>query len=74
MNRNNKVFAFTGFKGHWPVGTAALVIAEDMNEAARLLSDELADRGLGQIIDVKEAVEVNPSAGKGVRILLDGDY
>lgn len=70
----NRVFAFTGFKGHWPVGTAALVIAQDINEAAAMLSAELTERGLEQVINVKEAVEVNPAAGKGVRILVDGDY
>lgn len=70
----NKVFAFTGFRGHWPVGTAALVIAEDINEAARMLSDELTDLGLQQVINIKEAVEVNPEVGKAVRILVDGNY
>lgn len=70
-----KVFANIAFKGRYPVGTSAIIIAESEKHAVELLSDELFRRGLDQNIPIREAdmIEidvVNPMAS----ILNDGDY
>lgn len=41
-----KTYTNTSFTGHWPVGTAAVVLAETAEEAAELLNVELRSRGL----------------------------
>ena len=43
-----KVFTCDDFKGHYPVGTAAVVVAENIVEARKLLDAELARLGLAQ--------------------------
>ena len=43
-----RVFTCDDFKGHYPVGTAAVVVASDIAEARKLLDAELASRGLPQ--------------------------
>lgn len=66
-------YACTDFKGHWPVGTAALVRASDPTEAAELLNVELKSIGLPG--DAKpEGMKRFPVKGETVRILLEGDY
>lgn len=67
-----KVFYSYDFEGHWPVGSAAIVI-EGSRELARLLLDkELADHGLE---DSKEytLVEMDLTEAQAI-ILCDGDY
>jgi len=67
-----KVFVSTDFKGHYPVGTCALIVAEDESAARILLDKELASRKLPQteeyrITEVQTDVPV-------AEILLDGNY
>lgn len=65
------IFVCTDFKGRWPVGTAAVIEAEDERTARRLLADELERAGLVQ--DENYPPSVKPFAGP-VEILNDGDY
>lgn len=70
--RQLKVFYNTSFKGRWPVGTAALVVAENQATAALMLHDELVKHGIRQPIVHADMVELEltPQA----IVLLDGDY
>lgn len=67
-----KVFTATGFQGHWPVGTAAVVVAETEEEADRLLIESLSKMDLIQDEPVK-LQEVDTTVTH-VSVLLDGDY
>jgi hypothetical protein len=68
-----KVYVCTGFRGHNPVGSAAVVLAEDAEEAAHILSDELESCGLKQDIYACDLVQVDAASPRAV-ILCDGDY
>jgi hypothetical protein len=75
-----KVFTCTCFTGHWPVGTAAVVIADNQNDAALLLNGSLIKNGLPgdaepeDIIELCEAHIVDSRQVGAVRILCNGDY
>ena len=72
-----KVFYCDEFTGHYPVGTAAIIVAKTIKEAAQQLMIELANRGLEQSIDVEQLTEVKPNqpgATPFALILCDGDY
>jgi hypothetical protein len=67
------VYTHTGFHGHWPVGTSAVVVAENEFEAARLLEEALIKHSLPQRIDPTDFSFVltdKPAA----HVLTDGDY
>lgn len=66
-------WTITDFKGHWPVGCAAVVTAENTEMACRWLERELAARGLPQQIKPQQLVPVVTST-RWVRILNDGNY
>jgi hypothetical protein len=69
-----KIFTNTEFSGHWPVGTSALIVAEDVESAKKLLFKELEKIGLaGQKLDDSGFVEVDPSSPIAI-VLQDGDY
>lgn len=68
-----KVFTCNGFSGHYPVGTAAVIIANTKHEAVKLLGEELARIGLGQYIDESYLDEIDLSTPK-VNVLCNGDY
>jgi len=65
-----RVFYSTDFKGYWAVGTAAVGVAETVDEAAGLLAEELASRGLYGGFTVKE-IQLD---SKKALILCDGNY
>ena len=69
------VFTFTNFDGHYPVGTAAVVVAQDLIVAKRLLDEQLVESGLPILAG---QVDVNISQvdleDQQVIILLDGNY
>ena len=67
-----KIWTNNKFEGHWPVGTAAVVIAETANDAATYLNDFLAEQGLP---DTKgsDFVEMDFKDGQ-VSILCNGEY
>lgn len=73
MSTELKVWAHTTFKGHWPVGTGAVVIAPTREDAATYLDDALAKNGLAQEIDPAGFLEV-PLKDGAWRILCDGNY
>lgn len=66
------VFTCTCFKGHWPVGTAAVVIAEDREKAATLLNVELEKQGLSPEVLPDWLDELGTDAC--AVILCNGDY
>lgn len=67
------VYTHTKFSGHYPIGTAAVVVAENKRQAAKLLSTELAKRGLPQEIDLRH-LERLFTTKNCVVVLRDGDY
>lgn len=67
-----KTYTNTSFTGHWPVGAAAVVLADNAAEAAELLNTELRSRGLP---GDATAGEMEPLDRKvRVTILNDGEY
>jgi hypothetical protein len=67
-----RLFATNDFRGHYPVGSAAVVIAENMEEARVALSSELAKGGLKLRADDK-VVEIDLTV-PSVWIMNNGDY
>lgn len=70
------IFTCTNFAGHWPVGTAAVIIAFDEKQAKDLLLSTLAHQGLGQTLEQAarlEFVKIN-STKVEAHILCDGNY
>lgn len=70
-----KVFTCNDFVGFWPVGTAAVVIAEDVSQARCLLDGELHKLGLIQLAPPNEytITEIDTTLQQAI-ILCDGDY
>jgi hypothetical protein len=71
----NQVFTFTNFTGHYPVGTAAVVVAKSKSEAIMLMDEQLAESGL-PALDEQEDVKILKVDLDvyHAEILLDGDY
>jgi len=69
-----KVFTCVDFEGFWPVGVAAVVVAEDARHAATLLEAKLVAENLrAQTIDPASMIEVDTTQA-GARIVQDGNY
>jgi hypothetical protein len=68
-----KAFAHVQFTGFYPAGTAAVVVADNADEAAQLLSESLKSIHLGQDIKADEFVEIDLTQHNAM-ILRDGDY
>ena len=68
-----KVFDNKTFTGHWPVGSAAIVVAADQEDAARLLRLTLIKSGLKGDVGIKDMVHVNTRQFQAI-ILCDGNY
>lgn len=69
-----RIFTCTNFKGHWPVGSAAVIIAENESDARSELWNTLKSRGLGNDDPSKwELIEIEPTSTQ-IRILCDGQY
>ena len=68
-----KVFTNVAFEGHYPVGTAAVVIANDKHDAARVLRSALSNAGLSTGVDAGDMIEVNTENEHAV-ILCDVDF
>jgi hypothetical protein len=73
--RRMKVYTCNDFWGFYPVGSAAVVVANDEAEARKLLDAALIERGLRKAVDeasytLRELAFDAPSAV----ILVDGDY
>lgn len=69
----NKIYTHNTFKGFYPVGTSALIVAGDRDDAIVLLNKELKNIGLDGDASKSDLVLVRPTT-KFVRILQDGDY
>lgn len=66
-----KLYTCTDHEGHYPVGTASIVIADDICEAKQLLLRELSKIGIDEPDLSLEEVTLNK---KQAIILNDGDY
>jgi hypothetical protein len=71
--RELATFTNKTFKGHYPVGAAAVVDAPDAAEAACRLSVALAEHGLPQKIKADDMIPFGKE-GESVCILCDGNY
>lgn len=70
-----KVYTYTGFTGHWPMGTAAIIVAPSKAEALAQLRKALDEAGLKQKYDLSEDKLVRHYTTKrSATILLDGNY
>lgn len=67
-----KIWTNNQFKGHYPTGTAAVVVAETAKQAAALLTLALGKEGLGPVGE-DDMKELFIKTGQ-VRILCDGMY
>jgi hypothetical protein len=67
------IYTNNSFEGYYPVGTAAVVIAETAEEAAEILEGELESRGMDQQINPKTMIKLDASS-QDVVILNDGNY
>lgn len=65
-----RVFISADFTGHWPVGSAAVVIAESAEQARALLTEELRQHGLKFDGTLDEVKADEPKA----IVMRDGDY
>lgn len=65
-----RVFTCNDFTGHYPVGSAAVVIAKDEHHAEEILRLSLGERGLSGDFTLKE---LNVTEA-GAVILADGNY
>ena len=61
------------FEGHYPVGTAAVVIACTAKEAAGFIEKELEAQGLPQSILASDMKNIKLKDGNAI-ILNDGNY
>lgn len=68
-----KVWTHTEFSGHWPVGTAAVVVADTAAQALVLLERELTGMGLSQPLKESDFKELPVDVEKAV-VLRDGEY
>lgn len=67
-----KLWTNRKFTGHYPVGTAAIVVASDASSAADYLNLFLAEQGLPDT-KPEDFEEMQHREGE-VRILCNGDY
>jgi hypothetical protein len=68
-----KAWTCTDFQGHWPVPTAAVIVAETARRAAQLLNRELVRNNLPRGVTSKSMKEIDLSKENAV-ILSDGQY
>ena len=69
------VYTNTTFEGHWPVGTAAVIVAKTAKQAAEQLNNKLEARGLLQNDPIKaDEMFFVPTGSPCVYILADGNY
>lgn len=69
-----RVYTCTDFTGHYPVGTAAVVIAPNRKRAVELLEKELKNIGLEQKVNPLSLIVLSIRAGKTCIVLRNGDY
>lgn len=70
LPKEKRVFVCTDFKGHYPVGAAAVVLADSESDARRYLSNALEFRKLpASEFTLREITDFY-----GAEILCDGNY
>jgi hypothetical protein len=67
-----KVFYTNDFRGFYPVGTAAVIVARDLDEAYVLMTSKLIALGLGS--DTDFTVQELTTDSTNVVVLCDGEY
>lgn len=67
-----KVWYSTQFEGHWPVGCAAVVVAETREDAAIELEVQCIEHCIPQSIDPDTLIEIDLSVEQAI-ILNDGN-
>lgn len=67
------IYTCKTFKGHWPVGTSAVIVADNLDEAYTLLSKKLLLIGLEPATEDDE-FETLDTTKKHCVILQDGNY
>lgn len=74
--REFRLFTCNNFRGHYPVGTAAVIVHRSMLMAKKLLLANLKSQGLEQDEDDEARIVLKelPINGPGVYILRDGEY
>ena len=68
-----RVFTCDDFKGYWPVGTAAVIVAESKADAEKRLREHLASMGLRQDDRELTLIELDTHVPY-VCVLRDGNY
>lgn len=68
-----KIYVCTNFLGHYPVGTAAVIVANNRLHAEDMLRQTLKQRGLKQDDHVLTLTRID-TLHKNITILHDGDY
>lgn len=68
-----KVWYSTGFIGHYPLGTAAVVVARNETEASTLLNETLVLLGLRPTSEPEHFVKLQTGKPQAV-VLRDGNY
>lgn len=68
-----RVWTVKDFKGHWPVGTAAVVVAPDVFTAQKYLNKALEADGLAGSVNEYTLVELDLSKCSAL-ILNNGEY
>jgi len=69
-----KFYINTTFGGHYPVGTAAVVRANDKEEAVKLLNNKLESSGLKGDVEQWQLTCISDAVENGAIILCDGNY
>lgn len=67
-----RVFVCSDFEGHYPVGSAAVVVAQNKTHAENMLNEELVRCGLSAL-GQKTLQEVSMKTERAI-ILCDGNY
>jgi hypothetical protein len=67
------VYTCNEFRGRYPVGAAAIIVAENEQEAVKLLEAELTKDGLTQTINLNQ-LELVAITKPQATILCNGEY
>ena len=67
------VYTCNSFRGYYPVGAAAAIVAENVSEATKLLNEKLKSMSLDNSVG-EEQLNVIDQTKKSVLILVDGNY
>ena len=69
-----RVFYSNDFRGDYPVGTSAVIVARDKDEAHVMLTSKLIGMGLPPRADDDITIHEVPTDCTSVTVLQDGDY